>query len=218
MLIPARPNGRGRNRSAISTRCSKWQSTYLSEPRASIRKLFSMRSLRPITIPWSVRCIGPGSQSRMSARRRLLPVNGSTAPARSNWSSRQTSRRRKSRSAERLNCCREALSGLAETQQIDHRAAVGQFVEPQHCVDQCVLPIFGHIYTRELAEFFDDLRLIGEALFAAAWRIAGLALNRAVAETDFNAHLVPVPRAARGDGRVVNDLHPACQFDARAIV
>src|SRR6266571_3762016 len=218
MPIPARPSGLGRSRSAISTRCSKWLSTYLSEPKASIRKLSSMRSLRPITIRWSARCIGPGSRSRMSARRRSLPANGSATAARSNWSSPRTSRRRKFQSAANSNCCREALSGLAETQQINHCPAVGQFIEPQHGVDQGILPLRGRDRARELAEFLLDLRLVGETLFAAARCLAGLALDGAVAEIDFDAHVVPVRRTARSNGRVVNDLHPACQFDARAIV
>jgi branched-chain amino acid transport system substrate-binding protein len=109
MTIPAPPSGRGRSRSAISTHCSKSQSMCSSEPKASIRNRFSMPSWRPITIQLLVRCIGPASRSRMSARRRLSPANGSVAVVRSNWSSRQTSRRHKFRSVENSNCYRSAL-------------------------------------------------------------------------------------------------------------
>ena len=79
------------------------------------------------------------------------------------------------------------------------------------------MPLFRHQGAGELAELIDDLCFAGEILFAAARRIANLVLDRAVAEMDFDADLVPMRRAKRGDRRIMDDAHLARKFDPGAI-
>ena len=55
MPTSTRPSGRGRSRSATSTRCSRWRSMSSSAPRASIRRPFSTPSSRPTITRWSAR-------------------------------------------------------------------------------------------------------------------------------------------------------------------
>ena len=61
-LCRRRPSGRGRSRSASSTRCSRWRSTCSSAPRRSSRRRSSMRSSPPTTSRSSARCSGPASR------------------------------------------------------------------------------------------------------------------------------------------------------------
>ena len=60
--MTTRPSGRGRSRSASSTRCSRWRSTSSSAPRRSSRRRSSMRWSRPTTSRSSARCSGPASR------------------------------------------------------------------------------------------------------------------------------------------------------------
>src|SRR6516225_5169847 len=101
---------------------------------------------------------------------------------------------------------------------LDHRPAVRQLLEPQHYVDECVLLLRRDRRAREFAEFVNDLRFIGKTLFAATRRLAHFAFDRAIAEIDFDAHLVPVCGAQRRDGGIVHDVHLARQFNAGTIV
>ena len=55
-------------------------------------------------------------------------------------------------------------------------------------------------------------------MLAAARRVAGLALDRAVAEAHLDMHFVPVRGAERRDRRVVHHLHLARERDPRRIV
>src|SRR5579864_4416286 len=110
-----------------------------------------------------------------------------------------------------LDCFVAALLAMTTpswscAQTLDERTALRQFVQAEHGIDQGVLLRLPHDAAGQLAEFCDDVAGAGERLLAAARRLAGLAFDRTVAETDIDAHLVPRAGAERGDGGIVHDF------------
>src|SRR5712691_9693953 len=107
---------------------------------------------------------------------------------------------------------------LLRRQQFREALAVRQILQFEHSIDERGLLRPAQGVAGELAEFVDDLVFRRKKLLAAARRLARLALDRAVAEVNIDAHLVAERRAERGDGGIVHDLDLARELRARTVV